>query len=667
MLERYYRILGLNENVEIEVVRRRYKELLTESISRGNTKMQNSVTEAYFCILASRGVKEVQEPSFAVQRVPVKARLTSPLSLKGVKKALAGVLATVMLFSLSACEKDSIEIGNIRDGYYLDDAAEKLGEITNTSDYYLVKLDGKIYLTKKLNYSKYYDGVTQQRYYDILGSGKECACVGLSLELNGYSERRGIIEDDSLKDYAFFNGEYGLNKILPVGSYICLTNFVSSEKPSKGDIAFWSSNSIEVHKLFEEMVVGDITYKVKEADYVNPLKSFKCTSKDGEVRTLVGYRASNSEKDIGYNYVYNIFDSEIYYIGISINEAYVFVEEASIEGGKTISELRKEYGVEFTYGDVQETTSPEETKEPVNSSEPIASEEPVVSDEPVIDSEPIGELVEKDPFFLSNKEENAKKIESYKDVLVVDVSSITYSQYSRTAPNFEEKGIKYLFVYPSNTDGIFYPIFDNGDYVALACIRSDFSYFSYMDSEIDVYSDIYKDCSSSICSFNDFLKNHGLERYIKEFYTYGDIGQIERIVNSREQSKVKGSEVIVADLGEDTEYARYALFRKIDDMYYNISQTAFFTDNSFGEGGFYNHFNPYYYELCYHMTLEDFMNICFSKGNITYTELINWQDEYTDTDLAIIEDIINGHVNVQLGMDFAEQIDGKKLIMEKND
>lgn len=665
MEERYYRILGLNETVEIEVVRRRYKELMAESIRLGDTKMQNSVTEAYFCILASRGVKEAQEPSFALQRVPVKAKSTKPLALKGVKKALAGALATVMLFSLSACTKSSKEKGNIQDGYYYDDGAEKLGEITKTSDYYLVKLDGKIRLTKKVGYYRYDSGVTQRRYYDILGSGKECACVGISLELNLWVEDdAGIIIDDSVKDYAFFNGEYGLNKILPAGSYICLTNFVSSEKPSKEDLAFWSSDSIEVHKQFEELIVGDITNKIIKADYVNPLKSFKCTSKDGEVTTLVGYRASNSEKDIGYNYVYSIFDSEIYYIGKSSNEAYVSVEEASIESGKTISELRKEYGVEFTYGEVQETTSPEETKEPVNSSEPI------VSGEPVIESAPVDEPVEKDPFFLSNKEENAKKIERYKDVFVVDVSSITWSQYSRTEPNFEEKGIKYLFVYRSKTvDNIFFPIFDNGDQAAIAYIsNADSQRFSYYDSEIDVYSDSNTDCSSSICSFDDFLKSHGLEKYIKESYTYGDIGQIERLVNSREQSKVKGSEVIVADLGEDTEYIRYALCRKIGDTYYNISETAFLMSNS--ESYLYCPYNANPHDTfapAQPMSLEEFMVECVDGDNNLWNELINWQDEYTDIDLAIIEDIINGHVNVQLGMDFAEQIEGKKLTMEKND
>ena len=67
------------------------------------------------------------------------------------------------------------------------------------------------------------------------------------------------------------------------------------------------------------------------------------------------------------------------------------------------------------------------------------------------------------------------------------------------------------------------------------------------------------------------------------------------------------------------------------------------------------------------MSLEEFMVECVDGDNNLWNELINWQDEYTDIDLAIIEDIINGHVNVQLGMDFAEQIEGKKLTMEKND
>ncbi len=86
-----------------------------------------------------------------------------------------------------------------------------------------------------------------------------------------------------------------INKLLPTGSVISLSEFITSQKPSASDIEFWSSNSEEVHEAFEKVVLSDFKYSFKKNvegkkctyTFENQLSSFKCTSTDEEIITLL--------------------------------------------------------------------------------------------------------------------------------------------------------------------------------------------------------------------------------------------------------------------------------------------------------------------------------------------------------------------------------------------
>lgn len=82
---------------------------------------------------------------------------------------------------------------------------------------------------------------------------------------------------------------------------------------------------------------------------------YECTQENGDLVKLVGYRSSYSPDDTGYNYVYNILDGQIYYIGEHSEDCFTDVLECTIEDAGNISieeiiELYKINSQEPLYG-----------------------------------------------------------------------------------------------------------------------------------------------------------------------------------------------------------------------------------------------------------------------------------------------------------------------------
>ncbi len=199
--EKYYSVLGLQTSSSSEEIKERYKSLYEVAVEKVDEHAQSTLSEAYFMIMSSKQTSNA--PQFALQRVPIKAKLDKPLSLEGVKKIIIGAMATLMLLSTVACSKAQGEIGNGKDGYYYYDSANNLAEISNIEDYYLVRIDNHIFLAKCLESAYYFNGscsyTIRKNYYNIKSGQEKITCLGTTLEI---SETR-TLKDDMLSDTTF--------------------------------------------------------------------------------------------------------------------------------------------------------------------------------------------------------------------------------------------------------------------------------------------------------------------------------------------------------------------------------------------------------------------------------------------------------------------------------
>ncbi len=659
MLEKYYSVLGLQTSSSSEEIKERYKSLYEVAVEKGDEHAQSTLLEAYFMIMSSKQANETTQ--FALQRVPIKAKLDKPLSLKGVKKIIIGAMATLMLLSTVACNKTQGEIGNNKEGYHYYDPKNNLAEISNTKDYYLIRIDNHIFLAKCEESTYYFNGshdyTIRKNYYNIKSGQEKIPCLGTTLEI---SETRTLKDDmlsDTTIDYYFFEGQYGINKLLPTGSVISLSEFITSQKPSASDIEFWSSNSEEVHEAFEKVVLSDFKYCFKKNvegkkctyTFENQLSSFKCTSTDGEVITLLGYRASSSQQDIGYNYVYNVFDSKIYYIGLYREDAFVSVEESRVEGGKTLSEYRKMFGVDFQHHD-------DSNLEPVQPK----------NDKPIDDAPPRdiineGASSNENPFIVKDLKDNLKKIKKYQNVTIVDLSAIP--DKASVSP-FLEKGIKYLFI--DDKKNLIISMTDDKikEYIFIHKRIDGTAHFNFIDGENEITCTL--NYADFICTLDEFLNKNGLGNHVRESYTYSDIVQIEKGFNSRTTPKYRADEIVIVDLGEDLEYPRYSIFRRKKDVYSNLQETAYITEPQPEKPVYYFTLSKTDSITASSLSLSEFIQSCLDH-NIEWATKITWQEEYSDMDLALIEDMINGYENFGLTADIKNSIDGKVLTLKEQE
>lgn len=665
MLEKYYSVLGLQTSSSSEEIKERYKSLYEVAVEKGDEHAQSTLSEAYFMIMSSKQTSNA--PQFALQRVPIKAKLDKPLSLGGVKKIIIGAMATLMLLSTAACSKaqgEQGEIGNSKEGYYYYDPANNLAKIKNTDDYYLIRIDNHIFLAR--SYEKIYRNsessikINRKNYYTIKNSDQKIPCIGTTLEISDFTSLKDDVPiSTTTYDYYFFEGQYGINKLLPAGSVVSLSEFITSQKPSVSDIEFWSSDSEEVHKAFDNIVLSDLIYSLEKDiegekttyTFENQLSSFKCTSTNEEIITLLGYRASTNQEDIGYNYVYNVFDSKIYYIGLYKEDAFVTVEESRVEGGKTLSEYRKMFGGDFQYHDDSNKKIPTEQENETSFDDntphkDITNEEPSSSE---------------DLLTVKDLEGNLDKIKKYQNVKVVDLSAIPDKD---SVSPFLEKGIKYLFI-DEKKDLIISMTDDKIKEYLLIHERIDgTTYFSFTDGENGITCTL--NYADFICTLDEFLNKNGLENHVKDSYTYGDLAQIEQGFNSRTTQKYSADEIVIVDLGENLEYPRYSIFRRKKDAYSNPQETAYITEPQSENPVYYFNLSKTDSIAASSLSLSEFIQSCLDH-NIEWATKITWQEEYSDMDLTLIEDMINGYENFGLTADIKNSIDGKAFTLKEQE
>lgn len=310
-------------------------------------------------------VKNELPKNFVLQRKNVEGQMNAPLDLKIWKKIGICSITMGLVLSLTGCGNwfldmftKRAEIGSLEEGFRLNTYFEE--DVRRaTEEYNLIKFDGKIHVAYTFSSVDSNTGNLVFRYYDI----KDKTFLGMSLiEPKSYDlESKG-----ALSDYLYCNGSYELGKILPFGASINLSRVVTSTYPREQDLEFWSSNSEETQKRFNDILFVDATFTmtkdlgsgtddngtkqdILKYDSKIPAQVFICTKNDGQTDILIGYRASENESDVGYNYVYDVIEGTITYIGRNSIDAYVKVDITNAPYGLTIKQIAEEYDIEIVY------------------------------------------------------------------------------------------------------------------------------------------------------------------------------------------------------------------------------------------------------------------------------------------------------------------------------
>ena len=283
---------------------------------------------------------------YKLQRKQIQGKLIKPL-LTNLKRLCAGVLIanTIMLAGCTSVHTDEA-------GAKVFTNTSWLNEIDQTEDYYLLKLNNQIHLAKIYN-SLSWDSWHLKAYCNI-NTGE---VLGVTVETKPL-----VLNSDNFKTSLKDNGgEYEQGKIIPRPAVISLTEFISSEYPSQNEIDFWKSNTEQVEEQFNTYCPKDVTMEITDVFGNNKKQEsyaicyYECTQENGDLVKLVGYRSSYSPDDTGYNYVYNILDGQIYYIGEYSEDCFTDVLECTIEDAGNISieeiiELYKINSQEPLYG-----------------------------------------------------------------------------------------------------------------------------------------------------------------------------------------------------------------------------------------------------------------------------------------------------------------------------
>ncbi len=231
-----------------------------------------------------------------------------------------------------------------------------------TSNYYLIYLGNNLYLAERkkitgdLAKDNLVDDDTAYDYYDV----KTGKFLGRELTYTPI----GYIGDKKYSvatcDGEFFEGKYGLGKIIPRCCIYSLDNFIKTTYFNQEEYDFLNSNNDDVRSFFKDN--GFITYF---ADYCTGYKEYGvltvhhiynnhyqeaklqkiiCTDINGNKSIYFGYRCSYSRNDIGYNYIYDMISGRIIYIGQIKENSFLNVEISDFnnEENKTILELEQE-------------------------------------------------------------------------------------------------------------------------------------------------------------------------------------------------------------------------------------------------------------------------------------------------------------------------------------
>lgn len=284
--------------------------------------------------------------------------------MKNFKKSLATLgLASTLLFNAVGCS--SSQNNNASNSSNIS-AGESVN-VYNIADYYLVYLDGNYYLTIRKDDSYYYS-ISSVGYNYTFYNVKNEELVGMVIEPRmGKTISDGVLECvysvDQLYDYDFFAGSYGYGKIIPSAAVIPVSAIISADAFTDLEYEFLSSNSDELHKRIKNLNMlssvnvidhfdwysifsgkessgayrstngGGAYIKYRSANF----KIYVCETKESDCEILLGYRCSFNNNDIGYEYVYDILNGSINYIGKNRENAYVSVKEVDYENSDNLT------------------------------------------------------------------------------------------------------------------------------------------------------------------------------------------------------------------------------------------------------------------------------------------------------------------------------------------
>jgi len=444
-------------------------------------------------------------------------------------------LAASMVVTLSACSSDYEDYKVAPDvSIVQQEVLEVTDEIKKTSDYYLIRLGDNIYLAMASIGRDSKNTITD--YYDV----KTGEFIGKVLNVSYYNRARNefsrydrddeahtIVPDYNLEDYNYYNGEYGLGKLLPETAIINLSDFLNTKYPSNADLEYYSSNSASLHALIDSKVYTDyvkncysydfmhgaicysflsvpgIGYKENSYTLNNKLTKFICSNVDAE-EIFIGYRLSISEKDNGYNYIYDILTGNIVYIGKSREDAYSEVIEEAYDSGLTLKGLKKQYGFD---GDIEISAEDDKTIE----------NETLTQKLDVVDNEDL--KVKEEEMALPEEEYKIKA----EDLYIVDTTSESVISKS------DGCGRYYFFSYVDVNYEYSKPVYSYRDlyneYASLSLCGNSVSYLcSYGESiffqvsDYDFENNVYFD-DFAFKPINKFLEQQGLGDLIKDVYT----------------------------------------------------------------------------------------------------------------------------------------------------
>lgn len=216
-------------------------------------------------------------------------------------------------------------------------------DINPTEEYSLIRINGKIYLTncKSVSFQKGYLFDSVIEFTDV----SNAKSVGYYIIPDRHKTNEGAY---SHPDFA---KEYGYQKLLPRAAIIPLSEFVKAEYPTESDLSFFASNSTELEKFILNQVASTkltqeyyrdncFSSKIDYNEY--PLLEYALENKNQKFTLSgIGYRASMNEKDIGYNYIYDVISSNIVYIGKNRSDGYKLTTLKKVKDEKKISEWKK--------------------------------------------------------------------------------------------------------------------------------------------------------------------------------------------------------------------------------------------------------------------------------------------------------------------------------------
>lgn len=510
-------------------------------------------------------MKKRDAKDFVIQRKNIEGHLSAPLNLRIWKKiGICGITMGLAL-SLTGCRIDlltgDIEIGDYETGFRLNNAYSNEDVKYVTEEYSLIKLDGKIYVAYTFSSINSKTGNLISRYYDI----KDKKFLGMSLVEPKIDDLDG---EHTSFDYLYFNGNYKMGCILPFGSVINLSEVVTSSYPSEQDLAFWSGNTEETHKRFNDFLFKDITSAIrnlgngtnndetKQVEYSTNITAqiFTCTKDNGKIDIIIGYRASENENDIGYNYVYDVITGTITYIGKSKEYAYIDVTVDKAPTGFTIKQIADKYDIEIVYTvnkEKKSTASNEQTTDTKNTNA-LSQEEQLntensdmssQSEQPNIENS--DELPQEGQTGVdsSNIETPEEKYYKNGEIMILDVKAL---KETGAVEYCEDDDIDYVILLEGEKYGLERALIDLMDDGSFAHQTADPTTIYYGNSTLKIHIKTIPQ-AKTIYTPSSLLKERGEADAAQSEYSLKELIKLYEKINPRKKAYVSKDKIKMFD------------------------------------------------------------------------------------------------------------------------